>query len=131
MINRTTRAPAARGPQPDATLDLDFVRMRGFVNGQGVSLENLLTETRSSTAMTPGPGGILRQTPASTPRFAKRWDGRGKGLLVELGGANALLHSGDLSSSSWTKSRRGWRESVAAPRTAARPNGWAAPSSPG
>ena len=104
MINRTTRAPAARGPQPDATLDLDFVRMRGFVNGQGVSLENLLTETRSSTAMTPGPGGILRQTPASTPRFAKRWDGRGRGLLVELGGANALLHSGDLSSSSWTKS---------------------------
>ena len=66
MLNRTTRAPAARGPMSDATLDLDFVRMRGFVNGAGVSLENIITETRASTAMTAGPGGILRATPATT-----------------------------------------------------------------
>ena len=104
MLNRTTRAPAARGPMSDATLDLDFVRMRGFVNGAGVSLENIITETRASTAMTAGPGGILRATPATTPRFARRWDGRGRGLLVENAGANALHYSADFTNSAWTKS---------------------------
>ena len=104
MLYKSTRDPVGSRPQPDASLDIDFTRMRATINGVGASLESIITEGRTGTALTPGLGGILRTTPAGVPRFASNWDGSGRGLLVEGPTTNLITYSNDLSQSAWTKS---------------------------
>ena len=68
-------------------LDLDFAKMG--------TLDRRITLTRASAATYVDRSGVVRLSAVDQPRLNER------GLLIEHGRANLLLHSGDLSVSPW------------------------------
>ena len=82
----------------DASLDLDFANDR-YYDGELAVLTDILSVSRSGTATYRDSSGIIQSATANTARID-----HGFGLLIEETRTNLLLHSGDFSNASWSKS---------------------------
>lgn len=87
-----------RGDSAPATLDIDFVNDRAWLNG-GVSIASLLTCTRAGTANYINAAGLLTSVSANVLRYGTL------GLLVEEARTNLLLNNRTLNNASggWTE----------------------------
>lgn len=88
----------------ESSLVLDFINQKYFVNKIEKTFSNIITFTRSTTAIYFDSTGVLQTAAINIPRFDYNpVTFTPKGLLIEEARTNSLLHCRDLANAVWVK----------------------------